>query len=57
MFVLLWISCSNKQNKEEIVTLIEHWKGKEIIFPETSTFIQGKDTVVFSIKLLLPIVI
>lgn len=50
MFVFLWISCSNKQNKEEIVTLIEHWKGKEIIFPKTSTFIQYKDTIVFSLE-------
>lgn len=49
MFVPLWISCINKQN-EEIATLVKYWKDKEIIFPMSSTFVQSKDTIDFSLE-------
>lgn len=49
MFILLWTSCVNKQ-KNEIISLVEHWKNKEIIFPATSVFTQNKDTVYYSLE-------
>lgn len=49
MFILLWASCINKQ-KREIISLVEHWKNKEILFPVTSIFTQNKDTVEFSLE-------
>lgn len=49
IFVLLAISCSDRQ-KKEITSLVEYWKGKEILFPATSIFIQDKDTIDFPLK-------
>lgn len=49
MLVPSWISCTNKHN-EEIAALVNYWKGKEIIFPMSSTFMQSKDTVDFSLE-------
>lgn len=47
-FILfLLYSCGN-QKKEDIVTLLQAWNGKEILLPVNSSFtIQGKDTIDF----------
>lgn len=47
-FILfLLYSCGN-QKKEDIVTLLQAWNGKEILLPASSAFtVQGKDTIDF----------
>lgn len=47
--VVIWTSCTNEQ-KEDVIHLVKHWKGKEIKFPMALTFLQGKDTIDFSLE-------
>lgn len=46
---IMLFSC-NDRKKQDIVSLINKWEGREISFPKNSTFtIRGKDTVFYSI--------
>lgn len=50
VFALLLISCNNSR-KKDVITLLQHWDGREVRFPNHSIFtIQGRDTVDFSIE-------
>ncbi|MEQ3234672.1 DUF1573 domain-containing protein [Bacteroides cellulosilyticus] len=52
--VLLWalflIACSNSR-KQDVITLLQDWEGREVRFPNHPVFtVQGRDTVNFQIE-------
>ena len=48
--LFLFIACQNK-NKEEAISSVKEWMGKEILFPRNSIFtIRGKDTINFNLN-------
>lgn len=49
--VCLFIASCSESEKERLSRLVKEWEGKEILFPDHSTFtIQGKDTVDFDFQ-------
>lgn len=48
--LLFFIACQDKE-KEEAISAIKQWMGKEILFPKNSVFtIRGKDTIDFALN-------
>ena len=48
--LFIFVACQNK-NKEEAISSVKEWMGKEILFPEGGIFtIKGKDTIDFSLN-------
>lgn len=51
LLALLFISCKENKNREQLATLLKEWEHKEIIFPSHNVFtVQGNDTADFPIK-------
>lgn len=51
LLALLFISCKENKNREQLATLLKEWEHKEIIFPSHNVFtVQGNDTADFRIK-------
>ena len=50
LFALFLIACSNSR-KQDVITLLQDWEGREVRFPNHPVFtIQGRDTVNFQIE-------
>lgn len=48
--LFFFVACQNK-NKEEAISSVKEWMGKEILFPQNSIFtIRGKDTIDFNLS-------
>ena len=48
--LFFFVACQNK-NKEEAISSVKEWMGKEILFPQNSIFtIRGKDTIDFNLN-------
>ena len=48
--LLIIIACQNK-NKEEAISSVKEWIGKEILFPQNNIFtVRGKDTIDFNLN-------
>lgn len=51
MASLLIITACQDKEKEEAISTIKQWMGKEILFPKNSVFtIRGKDTIDFALN-------
>ncbi len=51
LLALLFISCKENKNREQLATLLKEWEHKEIIFPSHNVFtVQGNDTADFRIN-------
>lgn len=50
LFALFLIACSNSR-KQNVITLLQDWEGREVRFPNHPVFtVQGRDTVNFQIE-------
>ena len=48
--ILILVACQDKK-REETVSSVKEWLGKEILFPKNSVFtIRGKDTIDFALN-------